>query len=48
MKLNGKWLLIAGIVVTAMLLEAAIFVFVMPLRSQQADASPPTANIGER
>ena len=48
MTLNGKWLLIAGIVVTAALLEAAIVVFVMPPRSQQANASPPSATIGER
>jgi len=46
MKLNSKWLVIAGIVVTAALLEAAIFVFVMPLRSQPAEAFPPPAHVG--
>jgi len=42
MKLNTKSLLIAGIVLVAMVLEAAIIYFVMPPRSavQAADAAP--------
>jgi len=40
MRLDGKLLLIAGIVATAMLLEAAIIVFVMPAKTRGGDYRP--------